>query len=39
MTTEHKIFKNISGGSQNYALSMYIHEKIPKSSETVPLKR
>jgi hypothetical protein len=37
MTTEHKNFKSVSGGSRNDALSMYIHYKIPKSRETVPL--
>ncbi len=38
MTTQHKIFKNISGGSRDDALPTYIHEKIPKSRGTVSLK-
>jgi hypothetical protein len=38
MTTQHKNFENISGGSRNDALPMYIHLEIPKSCETVPLK-
>ncbi len=37
MTTRHKNFKNTSGDSQNDALPMYIHKKIPNSRETVPL--
>jgi hypothetical protein len=39
MTTQHRNLKNISGGSQNDALPMYIHLKIPKSRETVSLSR
>jgi hypothetical protein len=38
MTTQDKNCKNISGGSRNDALPMYIHKKIPKSHETVPLR-
>jgi hypothetical protein len=38
MTTQHNNFKNISSGSRNDALPMYIHLKIPKSRETVPLR-
>jgi hypothetical protein len=37
MTTQHKSFKNISGGSRNNVLRIYIHLKVPKSRETVPL--
>ncbi len=37
MTTQHKNFKNISDGSGNHALPMYIPLKIPKTRETVPL--
>jgi hypothetical protein len=37
MTTRHKNFKSISGGSRNDALPIYILLKIPKSRETVPL--
>jgi hypothetical protein len=37
MTTQHRNFKNISSGSRNEALTMYIHLKIPKSRETVSL--
>ncbi len=38
MTTQHRNFKNISGGSRNDALPMYIHLKIPKSREIVSLR-
>ncbi len=38
MTTQNKNFKNMSGGSRNYVLSMYIHLKSPKSHDTVPLR-
>ncbi len=38
-TTQHKNFKNFSGGSRNDALPMYIHEKIPKSRKTVLLRQ
>jgi hypothetical protein len=37
MTTQHKNFKNISDGSGNDSLPIYIHYKIPKSRETVHL--
>jgi hypothetical protein len=37
MTTRHKNFKSISGRSRNDAHPMYIHYKISKSRETVPL--
>jgi hypothetical protein len=39
MKTQYKNFKNISDESRNDALPMYIHLKIPKSRETVPLKK
>jgi hypothetical protein len=39
MTTQHRNFKNISGGSRNDAFPMYINLKIPKSCETVSLNR
>jgi hypothetical protein len=39
MTTQPKSFKNISGESRNHGLPMYIHSKIPKSRETVLLKK
>jgi hypothetical protein len=39
MTTQQKSFKNISGGSRNNVLPIYIHYKIPKSLETVPLRQ
>jgi hypothetical protein len=38
MTTQHKNFKNISGGSQNDALPMYIYLKIPNLVKPVPLR-
>ncbi len=38
MMTQHKNVKNISGGSRKDDRPMYIHLKIPKSCETVPLR-
>jgi hypothetical protein len=37
MPTHNKNLKNISGGSLNDALFMYIHLKSPKSRDTVPV--
>ncbi len=39
MTKQNKNSKNISGGSQNDALPMYNRYKMPKSRESVSLRK